>query len=149
MYFELEVAIERKPAEVFAFMRDKDLYPQKPGSKVLALEKLTPGRPGVGTRYREVVRMLPFFRGTILSEITRFEVPYHLEESFAGAGMRVSGVRVRPKGCRHRAETARDDRGERHLADCCSAGMARLGTAAPGEAPRHQGGTGCGLGRPD
>ena len=88
MYFELGVAIKREPSEVFAFLRDKDLYPQKPGSPVLALEQLTPGPPGVGTRYREVVQMLPFIRATILSTITRFEPPYRLEEDFSGAGMR-------------------------------------------------------------
>jgi hypothetical protein len=31
--------------------------------------------------------MLPFYRGEILSEITRFEPNQHLEEDFRGAGM--------------------------------------------------------------
>ena len=47
----------------------------------------TNGLPAVGTRYREVVQMLPFVRGEILSEITRYEPPSHLEERFWGAGM--------------------------------------------------------------
>lgn len=88
MHFELSVTIERTPAEVFAFLRDKHLYPQPPGSPVLVLDKTTDGPVGVGTGYREVVRMLPLVRGEILSEVTRFEPPHHLEERFSGSGMR-------------------------------------------------------------
>ena len=87
MYFQLSVCIERPPADVFAFLRDKDLYPQEPGSPVLVLEKTTAGGPSVGTRYREVVQMLPLVRGEILSEITRYEPDRFLEERFRGAGM--------------------------------------------------------------
>ena len=54
---------------------------------MLVLEKTTPGPTGVGTCYREVVQMLPFYRGEILSEITRFEPNAYLEEDFRGAGM--------------------------------------------------------------
>ena len=50
----------------------------------------TNGLPAVGTRYREVVQMLPFVRGEILSEITRYEPPSHLEERFWGAGMQAT-----------------------------------------------------------
>jgi hypothetical protein len=87
MNFELSIAINCAPATVFAFLRDIDRHPQKPDSPVLALEKTTPGPVGVGTRYREVVQMLPFVRGEILSEITRYEPSRYLEEDFAGAGM--------------------------------------------------------------
>jgi len=87
MRFELSVHIKRPPADVFGFLRDKDKYPQKPGSPVLALEQTTPGPAGVGTRYREVVQMLPFVRGEILSVVTRFDPPHRLEEDFEGAGM--------------------------------------------------------------
>ncbi len=87
MRFELSVHVTRPPADVFGFLRDKDKYPQKPGSPVLALEQTTTGPAGVGTRYREVVQMLPFVRGEILSVITRFDPPRHLEEDFEGAGM--------------------------------------------------------------
>jgi hypothetical protein len=88
MFFELSILIDRPPAEVFAFFRDKDKHPQEKGSAVLLLEKTTPGETGVGTRYREVVQMLPFYQGEILSEITRFEAHEYLEEDFWGAGMR-------------------------------------------------------------
>ncbi|MBN1538175.1 MAG: SRPBCC family protein [Anaerolineales bacterium] len=87
MEFKLSVSINRLPADVFAFLRDKDEYPQEKGSPVLTLEKTTPGPCGVGTRYREVVQMLPFYRGEIHSEITRFEPHEYLEEDFNGAGM--------------------------------------------------------------
>jgi hypothetical protein len=87
MYFELSISIDRPPEDVFAFLRDKDKFPQEEGSPVLVLEMTTQGPPGVGTRYREVVQMLPFFRGEIHSVITRFEPPELLEEDFWGAGM--------------------------------------------------------------
>lgn len=88
MYFELSISINRPSADVFTFLRDKDKYPQEADSPVLLLEKMTPGAPGVGTRYREVLQMLPFIRGEILSEITRFEPYEFLEEDFEGAGMK-------------------------------------------------------------
>ena len=87
MYFELSILINRPPADVFAFLRDKDKYPQEEDSPVLLLEKTTPGPPCVGTCYREVVQMLPFYQGEILSKITRFEPHAALEEDFSGAGM--------------------------------------------------------------
>ncbi len=87
MYFELSITIRRPPCDVFAFLRDKDKYPQKPGSPVLVLEQTTPGPAGVGTRYREVVQMLPFARGEILSKVTCFMPGERLEEDFQGAGM--------------------------------------------------------------
>jgi len=88
MHFDLSIMIRRLPGDVFAFLRDKDKYPQEPGSPVLVLEQTTPGSPGVGTRYREVVQMLPFVRGEILSVITRFAPGERLEEDFEGAGMK-------------------------------------------------------------
>lgn len=42
----------------------------------------------VGTRYREVVRMFPLVKGTILSEVTRYQPSRFLEEEFRGAGMK-------------------------------------------------------------
>lgn len=87
MYFDLSIRIARLPVDVFAFLRDKDLFPQPAGSPVLALDKTTPGPAGVGTGYREVVQMLPLIRGEIRSRVTRFEPPRFLEEDFRGAGM--------------------------------------------------------------
>ena len=86
MFFEREIAIDRAPVDVFCFLRDKDQYPQEAGSPVLVLEKTTAGPAGVGTRYREVVRMFPCVRGEIRSVVTRYEPPRFLEEDFCGAG---------------------------------------------------------------
>jgi hypothetical protein len=88
MRFDLSVTIARPPAEVFAFLRDKHLHVQEEGSPVLALEKTSPGAVGVGSRYREVVRMLPALQGEIRSTVTRYEPDRALEEDFEGAGMR-------------------------------------------------------------
>lgn len=87
VYFELSITINRHQQDVFLFLRDKDKYEQKKDSPVLILEKTTEGPVGVGTRYREVVQMLPFFRGEIISVITHYEPPLSLEEDFSGAGM--------------------------------------------------------------
>ena len=88
MHFELSVMINRPPPDVFAFLRDKDQYPQESDSPVLALDKVTDGPPNLGARYCEVVQMFPFVRGAIFSEITRFEPYRFLEERFKGAGMK-------------------------------------------------------------
>ena len=88
MYFEFSILIHRLPSDVFAFLRDKDPFPQEKGSPVLILEKTTVGPAGVGTCYREVVQMLPFVKGEILSEITRYEPCQFIEEDFEGASMK-------------------------------------------------------------
>ena len=88
MIFEMSVTIARPPAAVFDFLRDKHLHVQAPGSPVEALEKASPGPVDAGTRFREVVRMLPGIRGEIRSIITRCEPCRALEEGFEGAGMR-------------------------------------------------------------
>jgi hypothetical protein len=87
MQFNLPISIQRSPEICFAFLRDKHLHPQKPGSAVRRLEKVTPGPVSVGTRYVEVVQMFPFVKGGIRSVVTRFDPPEWLEEDFAGAGM--------------------------------------------------------------
>lgn len=87
MEFELSITIKRSPAEMFVFLRGKDQYPQEEGSPVLILEKTTPGPAREETHYREVVQMLSFYQGEVLSVIARFEPPESLEEDFWGAGM--------------------------------------------------------------
>ncbi|MDW7739089.1 MAG: hypothetical protein SCJ97_03380 [Bacillota bacterium] len=88
MYFEISKDLNLPQKEVFIFLRDKDKYMQKEGSPVLVLEQISEGPVGIGTRYREVVQMLPFYRGEILSIITRYEPYEYLEEDFSGAGMK-------------------------------------------------------------
>ena len=86
MYIDLSVRIERSPEDVFDFLLYKDRIEQAPGSPVLVLEKLTPGTPGVGTQYREVLRMPMGSAAEVLSCVTRCEPPRFLEEDFAGPG---------------------------------------------------------------
>lgn len=86
MRFDLSVSIDRRPEDVFAFLLYKDRFPQPPGSPVPVIEKLTPGPPAVGTRYREVVRIAPWRRCEVLSTLTRYEPPRFLEEDFTGPG---------------------------------------------------------------
>jgi len=87
MEFELTVKIDAPPEKVFRFLRDKHLHQRSPGSAVLVLDKTSPGPVGVGTRYREVVRMLPWFDGQILSEIAEFEEDARITELFSGSNM--------------------------------------------------------------
>ena len=88
MNFELAITINCSQKEVFLFLRDKDQHKQKENSPVLILEKTTEAPVEVGTKYREVVQMLPFYKSEILSVITRYEPYEYLEEDFSGAGMK-------------------------------------------------------------
>ena len=87
MDFDLNVTIERSLYIVFAFLRDKDTYPQEDNSPVSLLERTTIGPLGVGTRYREIVQMLPFYKGEILSEITHYEPEHRIDEDWQGPCM--------------------------------------------------------------
>ena len=79
------VNIGRRPEDVFDFFANLDRAPQAENSPVLALEMTGP--PGLGTKYREVVRMLPFYNGEFLNEFTAFEPPRLLEVLWTGPGM--------------------------------------------------------------
>jgi Polyketide cyclase / dehydrase and lipid transport len=85
--FRSFVDIKCSPEVVFDFLANVDRVQQAEGSPVLALERTTTGPPGVGSRYREVVRMLPFLKGEILSEYTAFDPPRVLEMAWTGPGM--------------------------------------------------------------
>ena len=87
MEFDISIVIDRPPRVVFEFLALKDEFPQPEGSPVLVLDKTTDGPVQVGTRYIEVVRMLPFYNGEIFSEITRYEPFSHLEVDFVGPSM--------------------------------------------------------------
>ena len=84
MEFEFTAVIHCPPADVFAFFRDVDQYNEFEGSPVPVLDKVTDGPVRVGTRYREVVRMMPGIRMmhsvtmTILSEVTGYEPERYL-----------------------------------------------------------------------
>jgi hypothetical protein len=81
------IDIRRSPEMVFEFLANIQDVEQSDGSPVLALELITAGPPHLGSIYREVVQMMPFFQGEILSEITAFEPPSVLELTWSGPGM--------------------------------------------------------------
>ena len=87
MNFEFRAVIACPLAEVFAFFRDMDQQARQEDSVVPVYDKVTPGPTGVGTRYREVVRLLPGLTAEIRSEITAFEPERHLAYRFSGLGM--------------------------------------------------------------
>jgi hypothetical protein len=82
------VHIRRPPEAVFEYLANIQDVQQEEGSPVLALDLTTEGPPRLGSRYREVVQMLPFFKGEILSELTAFEPPRLLEMAWTGPGMK-------------------------------------------------------------
>jgi hypothetical protein len=81
------VVIKRPSEAIFHLLANVHLVEQAEGSPVLVLDLTTPGPPRLGSRYYEVVQMLPFYKGQIISEITAFEPPHLLEEAFTGPGM--------------------------------------------------------------
>jgi uncharacterized protein YndB with AHSA1/START domain len=78
MEFEFTAVIHCPPTDVFALFRDVDQYNEHEGSPVPVLDKITDGPVGVGTRYREVVRMMPGVTMTVLSEVTGYEPERYL-----------------------------------------------------------------------
>jgi hypothetical protein len=77
-----------KPLEVvFDFLANiQDLH-QPDDSPVLALDLITEDPPRLGSKYREVVRMMPFVKAEIISEITAFDLPRVIELTWSGSGM--------------------------------------------------------------
>lgn len=87
MEFEFTAVINRPVETVFAFFRDVDRYAGKKGSIVPVLDKVTPGPIGVGTRYHEVVRVLPFVNGEVLTEVVGYEPGRTLAYRYVALGM--------------------------------------------------------------
>lgn len=85
--FSSSVNIARSPEAVFEFLANVHTIQQAGGSPVLALDMTTSGVPRLGSKYREVVQMLPFYKGVFLSEITAFEPARLLELTWTGPGM--------------------------------------------------------------
>ena len=88
MNFELSISIKCTQEKVFTFLRDKDQHIQESNSPVLVLDRITDLPIAVGTKYREVLKMLPFYRSEIFSTITRYEPYEYLEEDFYSKGMK-------------------------------------------------------------
>lgn len=78
MEFEFAAVIHCPSADVFALFRDIDQYNEHKGSPVPILDKITDGPVEVGTRYREVVRMMPGVMMTIYTEITDYKPERYL-----------------------------------------------------------------------
>ncbi len=87
MNFEFQAVIACPLADVFAFFRDVEQHAGRPGSVVPVYDKVTPGPLGVGTRYREVIRLLPGFTAEMWSEIIDFQPERRLAYRFSGLGM--------------------------------------------------------------
>ena len=87
MRFSRSTWINCPPSTVFAFLRDKDTHRQQPGSPVQVLERVTPGPVQAGSRFVEVVRIMPFVTSRIESTVTRCDPPTRLEERFVAPRM--------------------------------------------------------------
>jgi len=87
MDFELTTVINRPLEEVFAFFKDVDQHAGQEGTIVPVYDKITPGPVGVGTRYREVVRLMPFATGEILTEVVGYEPDRRLAYRYVALGM--------------------------------------------------------------
>ena len=86
MEFEAKAVIHHPPEDVFGFFRDIHQQPRPKGSVVPVYEKITPGPVGVGTRFREIVRLLPFLKGEVISEVTGYDPPHRLDYRFVAFG---------------------------------------------------------------
>jgi hypothetical protein len=84
--FEAQTLIHRSLEDVYGFFRDMDQHARREGSVVPVYDKITSGPVGVGTRYREVVRLLPFLKGEVISEVTGYDPPHRLDYSFVAFG---------------------------------------------------------------
>lgn len=87
MEISFSITIDRPRPSVFKFMSDMRNHPQEEGSKVLLVEKISEGEIGVGTQFREVVRMLPVLNASFINEITRYEPDEKIEITWQGGGM--------------------------------------------------------------
>jgi hypothetical protein len=87
MRFLFVETIQAPIEPVFAFLRDIDRVAGQSGTVVPVYEKVSPGPAGVGTRYREVVRLLPGLHREMMSEIVRFSPPRRLGYCFHGLGL--------------------------------------------------------------
>ena len=88
MKFKLAILIEKTPGEVFAFLRDLYQLPFREHPVVPVYEKTTSGPVGVGTRFREIVRVPLLSEWQIVSEITAFQPESYIEYKWLGPGMR-------------------------------------------------------------
>ena len=84
---DLSIAIRQPPEAVYAVLADVQDYIHGPGSPVPEMEKIPPGPTVVGTRWREVVRLLPFLTMTVWTEVTDVVPGQRLSLAFRGPWM--------------------------------------------------------------
>ncbi len=92
MQFNLRTHIACPPAELFAFLQDIDRYAGRPGTIVPVYDKLTKGPSRLGTRYREVIRVLPGWHIKNQAEIIRLEPDARLDLLYAFRRGNMHGV---------------------------------------------------------
>jgi hypothetical protein len=88
--YDISVTIRRPPEVVYALLADVQDHATAPGSPVAEMEKIPSGPTAPGTRWREVVRLVPGVAMTMWSTATLVEPPRKLHLSFQGPLM--SGV---------------------------------------------------------
>jgi hypothetical protein len=67
------IDIRRSPEAVFGLLANIQNVGQTDASPVLALDLTTADPPHLGSKYREDVKMTPFFKREFLSQITLFD----------------------------------------------------------------------------
>lgn len=80
--------IARPPSEVFPVLADIQRYAAAPGSPVLVMVKEPSGPTGLGTAWREVVRLGPLVSMTIHSTVTAIEQDRRLAMDFHSRAFR-------------------------------------------------------------
>jgi hypothetical protein len=84
MEYDLSIPIPRPPEAVYAVLADIQNYIQGPRSPVPEMEKIPAGPTRVGTRWREVVRLLPFVTITMWTEVADVVQGRRLSSTFHG-----------------------------------------------------------------
>ncbi len=103
--YDIAGVIRRDPADVYHLLAHKERYALEPGSPIAALDRLDPGETRVGTRWVEVVPLLPGVRLTIRSMADRVVPGAALEERFTSAlftGRLAYELQAVPEGTRLR-----------------------------------------------
>ncbi|MBE0408559.1 MAG: hypothetical protein IBX69_02380 [Anaerolineales bacterium] len=78
MEFEFTTVISRPLDQVYDFFMDIDQHAGRKNSLVPVYKKITPGPVGVGTRYYEEVRLLPYVYGKVLTELISYQPDHRL-----------------------------------------------------------------------
>jgi hypothetical protein len=88
LHLELSLRIAASPEEVFACLADVQQVAVRPGSPVISMTKIPDGPTGVGTQWREVLRLGPAMRLAVWTEVTGWEPPRRIAEVFGSRAFR-------------------------------------------------------------